>query len=243
MLTYRNIKLICSYIINLIIKNMSEILKKYSSKPKVFVLETENNYKKEDVVNYETKYGKEIELIIYKLVLSRNGKNYYSYLRADGKNRKTILENKIEKRKDWAKSQELKSDQYYETSKEGKDFLALAEPIKVGHHSENRHRSLIERNAKRMDKCIEHDKKAEEHKWKASNIENQLQIELPIDTPDCLEEIEKALQNATNLHKFYKENPDKREHSYSLTYAKKKVNDLTNRLKIANDLWRIKNDK
>ncbi len=218
---------------------MSEILKKYSSKPKVFVLETENDYKKDDLVNYETRYGKEIELIIYKLVLSKNGKNYYSYLRSDGKSRKTILENRIQKRKDWAESQEKKSDKCYEASQEGKDFLVLAEPIKIGHHSEKRHRGLIERNAKRMDKCVEHSKKAEVHEWKASNIENQLQRELPVDTPDCLLEIEKALESATQLHKFYKENPDEREHSYSLTYAKKKVNDLTNRLTIANNLWRI----
>ena len=239
-MTYKNIMLICRDIINLIKEIMSkEILKKYSSNPKVFVLETENIYKKDDVVNYTTKYGKEIELIIWKLVLSKNGKNYYSYLRADGTNRRTMLESKIKKRREWAESQENKSTKYFEASQEGRDFLVLAEPIKIGHHSEKRHRALIERNSKRMDKCLEHYKKSEEHEVKAENIEHQLQKELPIDTPDCLPEIKKALESATELHKFYKENPKKREHSYSLTYAKKKVNDLTNRLKIANNLWLI----
>ena len=110
---------------------MTNILKKYTSNPIVFCLESQEIYKKDDVVKYLTKYGKEIELIIYKLIFSKNGLNYYSYLRADGKNRKTILENKIEKRKDWAEARENKSNQYFKASKEGADFLALAEPIKI----------------------------------------------------------------------------------------------------------------
>ena len=37
-------------------------------------------------------------------------------------------------------------------SNEGSEFLSLGEPIKVGHHSANRHRALIERNWDRMGK-------------------------------------------------------------------------------------------
>lgn len=215
----------------------NEILKKYSSSPKTFVLETESEYQKEDVVEYITKYGKEIELIIYKLVFSRAGKNYYSYERADGKCRKSILEARAEKRREWAASNERKSNDSWKASQEGKDFLVLAEPIKIGHHSEKRHRALMERNARRLDKVVEYSKKAEAHEWRASNIEDKLKRELPIDTPDCLESIAEALKNAKELHLFYKNNPDKREHSFSLTYAKKKVNDLTKRFDIANKLW------
>ena len=215
----------------------NEILKKYSSSPKSFVLETEAEYQKEDVVEYTTKYGKEIELIIYKLVFSKHGKNYYSYERSDGKCRKSILQARADKRREWASANERKSDASWEASREGRNFLVLAEPIKVGHHSEKGHRALIERNAKRMDKSVEYSKKAESHEWKASNIEDKLKSELPIDTPDCLEAIEKALKNAKELHLFYKENPSERKHSFSLTYAKKKVNELTKRLKIANNLW------
>lgn len=214
-----------------------EILKKYSSSPNSFVLETEAEYKKEDVVDYTTKYGKEIELIIYKLVFSRNGKNYYSYERSDGKCRKSILQARADKRREWASANERKSDASWEDSKEGRSFLVLAEPIKIGHHSEKGHRALIERNAKRMDKSVEYSKKAKSHEWKASNIERKIKSELPIDTPDCLEAIEEALKDAKELHLFYKENPSERRHSLSLTYAKKKVNDLTKRLKIANNLW------
>ena len=219
---------------------MTNTLRKYYSSPKVFVLETENKYQKDDVVNYVTRYGKEIELIIYKLVKSVGIKNYYSYERLDGKNRKTILETRAEKRRGWAEANNNKSTEYWEKSQEGRDFLTLGEPIKVGHHSEKRHRALFARNASRMDKCVEHSKKAETHEWKAANIERQLERELPIDNPDCLEEIKTALKNAIDLHLFYKNNPDKREHAFSLTYAKKKINNLTKRLEIAQDLWELK---
>jgi len=210
---------------------------KYYSSPKVFVLETEKEFKKNDVVEYATKYGKIIELIIYKLIKSVNGINYYSYIRADGKNRKTILEAKIEKRKDWADSSEKKSDEYYQASKEGSNIIPFGQPIIVGHHSERRHRALIDRNHKRMDKCIEHRQKAQDHELKAENLEYKLKQELPIDTPNCLKDVKERLSEAKELHKFYKENKEAREHAFSLTYANKKVKDLTKRLQIAENLW------
>ena len=38
-------------------------------------------------------------------------------------------------------------------------------------------------------------------------------------------------------HEFYKQNPGKREHSFSLTYAKKAVNEAEKNLEIAKKLW------
>lgn len=210
---------------------------KYYSSPKVFVLETEKEFKKEDIVEYTTKYGKVIELVIYKLIKSVNGINYYSYIRADGKNRKTILGSRIEKRKDWAESSKRKSDEYYQASKEGNDLIPFGQPILVGHHSEGGHRALLARNHKRMDKCVEHSQKAKDHILKAKNLEYKLKRELPIDTPDCLEELREQLNDAKEVHKFYKENKEAREHAFSLTYANKKVKDLTKRLQIAENLW------
>ena len=95
-----------------------KILKKYSTSPKTFVLETESEYQKEDVVEYVTRYGKEIELIIYKLVFSRGGKNYYSYERSDGKCRKSILQARADKRREWSSANERKSNTSWEASKE-----------------------------------------------------------------------------------------------------------------------------
>lgn len=221
---------------------MKNILKKYTSNPIVFCLQSQEIYKKNDVVKYTTKYGKVIELIIYKLIFSKNGLNYYSYLRGDGKNRKTILENKIEKRKKWAEARENKSNQYFEASKEGAYFLALGEPIKIGHHSESRHRALIEKNWNRMGKSVECSDKAKEHIEKAENLEAILNSELPLDTPDCLGEIAVRLEKAEELHLFYKNNPEKRPHSFALADAKKKVNDLIKKLDIAKKLWELNTD-
>ena len=36
---------------------------------------------------------------------------------------------------------------------------------------------------------------------------------------------------------FYKQNPDKREHSFSPTYAKQAVNEAEKNLEIAKKLW------
>lgn len=61
----------------------------------------------------------------------------------------------------YAANAEKRGDAYYERSQEGKDFLSLAEPIKIGHHSEKRHRALIERTQNAFRKFVEENKKAE----------------------------------------------------------------------------------
>ena len=73
---------------------------------------------------------------------------------------------KAERYQNWANSAEKKSNEYFEASQEGRDFLSLAEPIKVGHHSEKRHRALIERNWNRMGKSVEFSEKAVNHEIK-----------------------------------------------------------------------------
>ncbi len=135
--------------------------------PNVFVMETENEYQKGDTAIITTKYGKEHEVIVFNRVSSKGNKRYYSIVRADGYNVQERAKAKGERRLQWAASAEKKSTQYYEASKEGADFLALGEPIKVGHHSEGRHRALIQRNWDRMGKCVAMGEKAEQHESKA----------------------------------------------------------------------------
>ena len=52
-----------------------------------------------------------------------------------------------------------------------RDFLALAEPIKIGHHSERRHRKLIERYGNAMDKACTEAREAEKLRSKADWID------------------------------------------------------------------------
>lgn len=53
-----------------------------------------------------------------------------------------------------------------------KDFLSLAEPIKVGHHSERRHRRLIARSQKAADDACNEYVKAVELRERANNLRN-----------------------------------------------------------------------
>ena len=71
-----------------------------------------------------------------------------------------------------------------------------------------------------MDKCLEESKKAEEHESRSKYWKNKAN-EINLSMPESIEFFKFKLEEAKKTHKYYKENPDKREHSYSLTYAKK----------------------
>ena len=55
--------------------------------------------------------------------------------------------------------------------------------------------------------------------------------------PESVEYYDYELEKAKMKHEFYKNNPEKREHSFSLTYAKKAVNEAEKNLKLAQKLW------
>lgn len=114
--------------------------------PNVFLAKCTERYAKGDIINVETKYGKENESEVFNLIYEKDGFYFYSIIRADGFNAKERAKAKAERYQNWANAAENKSNQYYEASQEGRDFLSLGEPIKVGHHSEKRHRALIDRN-------------------------------------------------------------------------------------------------
>ena len=117
--------------------------KKYC--PNVFVAQCEQEYKKGDLIQITTKYGKEIENEVFNFIgKTKDGFFLYSVIRTDGVNSQERAEKKAERIEGYAINAEKRSSAYYEASQEGKDFLSLGEPIKIGHHSERRHRRLIE---------------------------------------------------------------------------------------------------
>lgn len=202
----------------------------------VFLAKCSERKNKGEQTILTTKYGKENEVIIHNLIFEKDGFYYYSFVRADGFNSQERAKKKAEKFKGWADSAERKSNEYYQASKEGADFLVLAEPIKVGHHSEKRHRALIERNWARMGKSVEYREKAEIHENRAeywASMANKIDLSMP----ESVEYYEYKLEEAKEKHLFYKNNPDKREHSFSLTYAKKEVNETQKKLDLAKKLW------
>lgn len=204
--------------------------------PNVFLAKCTERHAKGDIINVTTKHGKENESEVFNLIAEKDGFFYYSIIRADGTNTQTRAAAKAERYAKWAAAAITKSNDYCEAAQEGKDFLSLAEPIKVGHHSEKRHRALIDRNWNRMVKSVEMRDKAEAHESKAEYWKRR-ENDINLSMPESIEFYEYKLEEAKMKHEFYKANPDKREHSYSLTYAKKAVNEAEKNLKFAKKLW------
>ena len=205
--------------------------------PNVFVAECTEQHEKGEIITLETKYGKEVENEVHNFLgKTKDGKFLYSITRTDGTNSQTRAISKAEKLEGYAGNAEKRSNAYYEASKEGKDFLALGEPIKIGHHSERRHRKLIERNWERMGKSIAESDKAKEYERRSEYwAERASKIDLSL--PDCLEFFEFKLEEAKKKHKFLIDNPDKRPHSMSLQYSNKEVKDLAEKVELSIKLW------
>lgn len=204
--------------------------------PNVFLAKCTERHAKGDLINVTTKYGKENESEVFNLIYEKEGFFFYSIIRADGFNAQERAKAKAERYENWANAAENKSSQYYEASQEGKDFLVLGEPIKIGHHSEKRHRKLIERNYNRMGKSVEMSKKAEAHESKAEYWERKAK-DINLSMPDSVEYYEYQLETAKERHEGLKSGKYERTHSFSLTYAKKAVNEAQKNLELAKKLW------
>jgi hypothetical protein len=203
----------------------------------VFVAKCEEKHEKGDTILVRTKYGKENESIVFNLVhQDKDGFYYYSIVRADGFNMQEFAKAKAERFQKWAVARANKSNDFYNASQEGKEFLSLGEPIKVGHHSEKRHRSLIERNWNRMGKSVENSKIAEEHESK-SDYWLRKANDINLSMPESIEYWEFKLEEAKDKHEGLKSGKYERTHSFSLTYAKKALNDATKNLETAKKLW------
>lgn len=204
--------------------------------PNVFLAKCTEKHERGEIIQVTTKYGKENESEVFNLIYERDGFYFYSIIRADGFNIQERAKAKAEKYSTWANAAEKKSNQYYEASNEGKDFLVLAEPIKVGHHSEKRHMALIERNWNRMGKSVEYSNKASEHENKAdywARRENDINLSMP----ESIEFHAHKLEKAKEYHEGLKSGKYPREHSYSMPYAKKDVNEAEKNLQLAKRLW------
>lgn len=103
--------------------------------------------------------------------------------------RRERLERKLEKRQEWAESRERKAD----SARRASDAVPLppgGEPIKVGHHSEKRHRAAIEKCHNLMYQSFDHQKMAEHHTEKADGLAAQLDGSIFSDDADAIEQLE-----------------------------------------------------
>ena len=205
--------------------------------PNVYVAKCAEMHEKGETIQLTTKYGKENDCIVFNLVgRSKEGEFYYSIVRADGFNSQEWAKKRAEKLEGAAANAEKKSNQYWEASHEGKDFLSLAEPIKIGHHSEKRHRALIERNHNRMNKCVEFSKIAEGYESRVAYWADKAN-KIDLSMPESIEYFEFKVEEAKIKHEGLIDGSIKRDHSYALTYAKKAVNEMEKNLETAKKLW------
>lgn len=204
--------------------------------PNVFLVKCTEKQIPGDTIPVETKYGKENDMILYNLIYEKDGFFFYSAVRADGMNVQEWAKRKAEKLETASANAEAKSNSYWEASQEGRDFLALAEPVKIGHHSERRHRALIERNNNRMGKCVEFSDKAEKYESRADYWKGK-ESTINLSMPESMEYYEFKLEEAVKNHEGLKDGSIPRSHSFSLTYAKKERNELEEKVKLAKRLW------
>jgi hypothetical protein len=208
----------------------------YKFCPNVFLAKCDAKHEKGEVINVTTKYGKENESIVFNLMFERDGFYYYSIVRADGFNAQEWAKQRAERRRAWAESAERKSKEYFDKSNKDRDFLSLAEPIKVGHHSEKRHRKAIEDAWNNTGKAVAFSDKATEHESKAEYWDKRANT-INLSMPESVDFYEHKLEVAKEYHEGVKSGKYPREHAYTLTYAKKAVNEAQKNFDLAKKLW------
>lgn len=204
--------------------------------PNVFAAKCSEKHEKGEVIPVTTRHGKENDSIVFNLLYEKDGFYYYSIVRADGYNIQERAKAKAERYKKWAGSAEAKSKEYYKKSKKDSDFLSLGEPIKVGHHSERRHRKIIEQAWNNTDKWIENSDKAKAHEERSEYWESRTN-DINLSMPESLEYYEYKLHAAKEHHAGLKDGTIERRHSYSLTYANKAVKEAQKNVELAVKLW------
>ena len=209
--------------------------KKYCAN--VFVAQCEEEHEKGSTIIVETKYGKENECIVHNFVgytgTKENPMFCYSITRTDGFNSQERARNKVEKLSNWADSADKRSNEAYKKAdlSEETTGIPLGQPI----HTE-KHRRTIERADNAMHKSIEEGKKVDEYKTRSEyweSIANKIYLSMP----ESIEFFKIQLEEAIECHKGLKNGSIKREHSYSLTYANKRVKDLKSKYETAMKLW------
>ena len=203
--------------------------------PNVYIAKCETEYQKGDVIIVTSKHGKEYEHVVHNLVGHTKAGYFYSITRADGYNIQEKIKRKITMLENAAINADKKSHDAYK-SLQNKEFLTLGEPIKVGHHSEKRHRALLERNDNKMRKSYEEMEKAREYKQKAEYLANDIDV-INLSMPESLKYYTAKLEEAKAYHSGLKNGSIEREHGYALTYANKAVKDLTKNVELAQKLW------
>ena len=218
---------------------MQNIFKKYTAG--VYCLQSTNKELSHgDTITITTRRGKEVDAIVWKKLKENDEFAYYSYVREDGFCRSEWTKRKLERAEGAAQKQHDLSNDYYKKAQKGRDFLSLGEPIKVGHHSEKRHRKLIDDNWRNMGKSVEASKKQAQYENKAETLEYKLKKEINLDTPESLELLIQKVDNLELQREKLKQSDN--YETYQLTNLGQNIRRYKKRLETANKLWNLEHD-
>ena len=87
-----------------------------------------------------------------------------------------------------------------------------------------------------MSKSVEYSDKAESYESRVTYWDHKAST-MNLSMPECIEFYEFQLEKAKLKHEGLKNGTIERGHSFSLTYAKKDLNEAEKKLKLANRLW------
>lgn len=205
--------------------------------PNVFLAKCTEQHEKGEVIPVTTRHGKENECVVHNLVArTKDGAYCYSITRADGMDVQKWALRRAEKLQAAAANSEKKSTEYYQRSNSAVEGIVPGQPILVGHHSEKRHRAALEKSWNAMGKSVELSEKAEEQRSRAEYWEEKAST-INLSMPESLGYFEYELEIAKAKHEGLKNGTIERLHSFSLTYAKKEVNEIEKKIQLAKRLW------
>lgn len=107
--------------------------------------------------------------------------------------RRERLENKIQKREEWAQKAEQRSGRLASEVHQMASAIPMGQPILVGHHSEGRDRRYRERIGNKASKSVEESRKADHHASKADGLRQQLDRSIFSDDADAIERLEEKV--------------------------------------------------
>ena len=204
--------------------------------PNVFLAKCEEKHEKGEVIEVTTKHGKDNECIVFNLIAEKGGFYYYSIVRADGFNVQEWAKRRAERRQEWAAGAAKKSQEYFERSEQAVAGIEPGQPILIGHHSEKRHRKALETCGSNMGEAVESSDKAAEHTRIAEYWEERAKV-INLSMPESIDYFAHKLEVAKEYHEGVKSGKYPREHAFTLTYAKKDVNELQKKYDLAVRLW------
>jgi hypothetical protein len=202
----------------------------------VFLAKCTEKHEKGETIKVTTRKGKDNESIVHNLIYEKDGFFFYSITRADGYNLQERAKKKAENYKEWSASAEKKSDSSFNASNQITSNIPMGQPILRGHHSQRRHERDLERSWNLMGKSVEFAEKAKDHVSKAEYWAARAN-DINLSMPESIEFYEFQLEKAKEKHEGLKSGTIPRDHSFSLPYAKKEVNELENKFALAKKLW------